>query len=88
MEGKIVEEVVEGMTLEDKISVNMSWKAENFEGEKAAEVDGGMKSKDEINIEDVAEKFVRGQAKRRQRKRDHEQPSSIDQTEAQCQTRR
>ena len=42
---------VGGMKLEDKISVKRSWKAENFEGEKAAEVDGGMKSQDEINIE-------------------------------------
>ena len=45
---------VGGMKLEDKISVKRSWKAENFEGEKAAEVDGGMKSQDEITIEDVA----------------------------------
>ena len=52
------------MKLEDKISVKGPWKAENSEGEKAAEVEGGMKSQDEINIEEVHEIFVRGQAKK------------------------
>ena len=39
---------MEGKKLEDKISVKRSWKAENFEGEKASEVEGGMKSQDEM----------------------------------------